>query len=453
MRTLALSALALVSLAAGLGCHKVTTEGPLDLQPWAKSFEGGAGSFVSGTSIASGPEGDVLLGGMFGANVDFGGGYLVNDGGSAVFVAHLDEEGNHLFSGSTGSNDSLSGVAVGPGGELYATGTYDGAINFGTGKLTGYKNGYLAAFQAGGASDFSLALGGSAEDWADDVAVTPAGDVVVAVRAGDDANFGGGAQSASFTRKDAVVVAYSPTGKHLWEVHVPDAVSGNLSVASDSAGNIVLTGLSYSPIQIGGLASAEGGAFIAKISATGTPLWLQVATSTDGAYPYLFDAVAGPDGGVVVSGASYYGTFTIGGVSSAGQINGSLFWLSLSPSGEVRHLHPVAVANYYNPPQLAVAPDGDVILGMTAYEAVDFGGGLVGTGPEQNALLARFTPEGEHVRSMEIEGSYNEYLADLAVDPDGNTLVLGWFDAGVEIAGTKLTTDQGNAMFVARLDL
>lgn len=451
MRTLALSALALVSLAAGLGCNKVTTEEPLDLQPWAKSFEGGAGSSVSGSSIASGPEGDVLLGGTFGANVDFGGGYLVNEAGAAVFVAHLDQDGNHLFSGSTGSNDSLTGVAVGADGELFATGTYDGAINFGSGKLTGYKNGYLAAFQAGGASDFSVALGGSAEDWADDVAVTPAGDVVVAVRAGDDANFGGGAQSVSFTRKDAVVVAYSPTGKHLWEVRVRDAVASNLSVASDSAGNIVLTGLSYNPIQIGGL-SGEAGSFIAKISANGTPLWLQVATSIDSAYPYLFDAVTGPDGGVVVSGASYYGTFTIGGVSSAGKLNGGVFWLSLSPAGEVDVLHPIALADYYYPAQIAVAPDGDVIVGLTSYEAVDFGGGLVGSGAEMNALVARFTAEGEHVRSMELKGSSNEYLADVAVDPEGNTLVLGWFDAGVEVAGTKLTTDQGNAVFVGRLD-
>lgn len=452
MRTHLCSALGLVTLVAGIGCTKVTAETtPLGLEPWAKSYPGSVG-FVSGTAIASGADGDVLLGGTFGETVDFGGGDLVIDAGNAVFVAHLDQDGNHLFSGSTGSNDSLSAVAVGPAGELYAAGTYDGAINFGSGKLTGYKNGYLAAFGPGGASDFSLALGGEAEDWADDVTVTPSGNIVVAARAGDDTNFGAGAQSASYTRKDAVVVAYDPGGKHLWEVHIPEAVGSLLSVTSDGADNVVVTGLTYGPIQLGGMSAEAGGAFVAKISAAGTPLWLRATTSGLGTYPSFFDAAIGPDGGVVVSGASYYGQFTIGGVTSGTSENGDVFWISLSPGGEVRHVRALGIPNYYNAPQLAVAPDGDVLVGLTTYDAVDLGGGLIGTGIDQNVILGRFTAEGQHVRSMEITGLSREYLGDLAVDPDGNTLVLGWFDGEIEVAGTTLTAVSGNDLFVTRLD-
>ena len=452
MRNLALSALALVTLLAGTGCNKVTTENePLDLDPWAKSFQGGSDSFVYGGALASGPDGDVFLGGFFSSSVDFGGGYLVSDSGSALFVAHLDKDGNHLFSGSTGSNDSLTATAVGPGGELYVAGNYDGAINFGAGKLTGYKNGYLAGFAPGGASMFNLALGGVAEDWVDDVAVTPSGDVIVGARAGDDANFAGGESNKEYSQKEAVVAVYDAEGALLWTVNIPEAIASPVSVTSDTDGNVLVTGRSWSPIQLGGL-SGEAGAFVAKISSTGVPLWLLTTTSAEGNLPDLYDVAVGPEGDVYLSGAWYYGEFQIGGVSSGWVDNSDTFWLRISSKGEVLHMHRLNTPSYYSAPQLAVAPDGQVLVGLTLYYGVDFGGGIVGLGPEQNAVLARFTPEGEHVGSMEIAGGNNEYLNDLAVDPNGDAVVLGWFDSDVELAGTKLTTDQGNAMFVGRID-
>lgn len=452
MRNFAFSALALVTLLAGTGCNKVTTEGePLDLDPWAKSFQGGSDSFVYGGALASGPDGDVFLGGFFSSSVDFGGGYLVSDSGSALFVAHLDKDGNHLFSGSTGSNDSLTATAVGPGGELYVAGNYDGAINFGAGKLTGYKNGYLAGFAPGGASMFNLALGGEAEDWVDDVAVAPSGDVIVGARAGDDTNFAGGESNNEYSQKEAVVAAYDAEGALRWTVKIPEAIHSPVSVTSDADGNVIVTGRSWSPIQLGGL-SGEAGAFVAKISPTGLPLWLLTTASAEGTLPDLYDVAVGPEGDVYLSGAWYYGEFTFGGVSSGYTDNSETFWARISPQGDVLHMHRLNTPNYYSAPQLAVAPDGQVLVGLTMYYAVDFGGGLVGLGPEQNAVLARFTPEGEHVRSMEIAGANNEYLNDLAVDPNGDAVVLGWFDVDVDLAGTKLTTDQGNAMFVGRID-
>jgi hypothetical protein len=452
MRKHALPALGLVALSAGAGCATVTTEGePLDLEPWAKSFEAAPGNLVAPVTVASGPDGDLFLGGTFTDRVDLGGGALYADFGQAVFLAHLDRDGEHLFSGSTGSGDFVHSSAIAPEGDLYAVGDYDGAINFGAGKLTGYKNGYLAAFEAGGASDFSLAIGGEADDSVDDVAVTPSGNIVIAARAGDDADFTGGAPDGSYSRKDTVFAAYDRDGELLWTVRMPEANGGALSVTSDAAGNVLLTGRTWVPSQLGDF-PVETASFIGKISAAGSPLWLRTTTSTDFDLPLFNDVTVGPDGDIYVVGANGYGQFTIGGFTSTFADAGGTFWLRLSPEGEVRALHDLTARPYSNPPQLAVAPDGDVILGFSMYDAADLGGGLVGAGVGQDAVVARFTPEGEHVRSLEIQGTNNEYLADVAVDPDGNTVVLGWFDATVEIGGTELSTDQSQSLFVARLD-
>ena len=71
---------------------------------------------------------------------------------------------------------------------------------------------------------------------------------------------------------------------------------------------------------------------------------------------------------------------------------------------------------------------------------------------DDNAVLARFTSDGTHIRSMEIEGAGSEYLNDIAVDPNGNALVVGWFNKEVTIGGEKLSIDTGNAMFVTRME-
>jgi hypothetical protein len=462
MRKHALLLLGLVAGIEGVGCTKAVIEEsqPLGLEPWAASFEGD--SYMYGNAIASGPDGDLFLAGTFTGGTDLGGGALIADEQqqSAVFVAHLDEGGNHLFSGSTGYNDSVSSVAIGPDGDLYVGGYYDGAINFGTGKLTGYKNGYVAAFDRGGASEWSLALGGEAEDWVDDVTVTPSGNVVVAARAADDTDFGDGAVVIPYTQKQAVIASYDRTGNHLWDVRIPNADHSLLSVASDAAGDVIVVGRSYNDIQIigesGDPLQSAAGSFVAKISADGTPLWLAASSSSD-TYPDFYDAAVGPDGSIFVAGNFYYGSFSIGGMSSGFSDDSETFWLRLSPDGAGLHLHRLGTPNYYGLPQLAVAPNGDVLLGLTTYYAVDFGGGQVSFGPGQNAVLARFTPEGQHIRSMEIPGTSNEYgqsneyLTDIAADPDGNTVVLGWFDAEMEIGGTKLSSTTGNTMFVARM--
>lgn len=452
MRTRTCLLLGPLALCAGLGCSRGDQDASpqLDLEPFAKSFHGTSGTVTRGAAIASGPDGDLFIGGTFDLNVDLGGGYLVADSGTSVLVAHLDRDGEHLFSGNTGSNDGVSAVAISDEGSLRVAGSYDGAINFGTGKLTGYKNGYVAGFEPGGKSSFSKALGGEAEDSADDVATAPDGTILVAARAGDDADFGGGAPSASYSKKEAVVAAYGPSGSYLWELRIPGAVSDRLSVAADRDGNVVVCGLSYSGIQVGDL-SADPGAFVARINSEGKPMWVRSATSDLG-LPLFREVAIGKDGQVLVSGTINFSTATIAGLSfgSFDQLNA--FWLALAPDGAPQYVKQVPGAEYNMFPEIAAAPDGDVLVGMTVSSPVDFGGGQVGTGVLQNVVLARFTADGELVKSMELAGNSAESLGDLAVDVEGNPVITGWFDLALEIGGAKLVTDNSVDMFVARLD-
>jgi hypothetical protein len=82
---------------------------------WSKSF-GDAGDQRC-SSLAVDPQGNVLVGGRFAGAIDFGGGPLQSQGGGSLdadlFVAKLDEDGQHRFSRRIGAHQADDGPRVG----------------------------------------------------------------------------------------------------------------------------------------------------------------------------------------------------------------------------------------------------------------------------------------------------------------------------------------------------
>lgn len=92
---------------------------------------------------------------------------------------------------------------------------------------------------------------------------------------------------------------------------------------------------------------------------------------------------------------------------------------------------------------------GGVVLAARVYGALDFGGGPLGS-PElsrENVLAAVFSPGGEYLRGVEIQGSATtKALGGVAVSPAGRIAITGHFQGGtVEIGGATLTAQAGAA--------
>lgn len=447
MRSHSIEASGLLLTALLAGCSGPPDDGgdalaaPLPI--FAKSFDGAAPR-----ALASGPDGSLFVGGSFNTAVDFGGGVHTTDAGSGVFVAQLDARGEHLWSGSTGSNDSLWGVAVGPQGHLHAAGAFDGSINFGSGKLVGEDDAYLAAFAPGGASDHSFSVGGQAIDRFESVAATPWGGVVLTGRFGNDADLGGGAAPA-FTQWQPVVVAYDGDGEHLWELRLSAELGNEFGLAVDGEGNVFASGLSYGPISAGGPGSPQG-AFVMKLRPDGEQVWLR-ATTGDGAWPTVTTSAVDGAGNVYVGGL-FTEAFSFGDVqvSPAGELNG--YVARLSPDGDVVFVKTFAVLDFGSAPEVAVTPEGEMIVGMSAYGGVDFGDGPIGSLDTYDVLLARFDGEGALARTLTLEGNSTERLFGLTVGPDGAPVVMGDFDSLLDIGDTRLLAEGGGRdLFLARL--
>ena len=103
---------------------------------WSKRF--GDAESQSPLSIAIDSAGGMVVAGNFDGSVDFGGGSLVTAGASDVFLAALDDQGDHRWSKRFGDsvNQNAGSVAFDTSGNVLLTGSTEGTVDFGNGPLT-----------------------------------------------------------------------------------------------------------------------------------------------------------------------------------------------------------------------------------------------------------------------------------------------------------------------------
>ncbi|MFT3775712.1 MAG: hypothetical protein QM820_60975 [Minicystis sp.] len=105
--------------------------------------------------------------------------------------------------------------------------------------------------------------------------------------------------------------------------------------------------------------------------------------------------------------------------------------------------------------ELAVAPDGDLIVGGSFGEALDIGGASLSAPNDVDAFLARFTPGGAELRwalSFGAPLTKQDVLA-VGVTPDGHPIVAGSYMGSFTLGDDELpvSLDNPNA-FVATFD-
>jgi hypothetical protein len=111
---------------------------------WIRGFGSNLTEFPF--SGALGPNGKLVLGGVYGSSINFGGDPLVSVGNEDIFLAELDQEGNHIWSRRYGGEPDtgiISSVAFGTPGVLFATGWFNGTVDLGGGPLTSKGDGAI----------------------------------------------------------------------------------------------------------------------------------------------------------------------------------------------------------------------------------------------------------------------------------------------------------------------
>jgi len=316
---------------------------------WAKRFGGTAGESCLAVALDA-ANNIVLTGGYgyFGTAVDFGGGPLPLGGGQTAFqydmyVAKLSSSGTHVWSRGFGGLGAEQGnaIAVDGNGDVAVVGDFQQTVSFGGGALAsaGGYDVFVAKYSgATGSHLWSRSGGGTGEDACKGVAFDPSGNIVVTGEFNNsNANFGGANLVSSNDVTGMFLAKYSPTGTHLWSRgfsatagSVIGAYASGQGVAVDNTGKIVVTGMVYGYVDVGGvlLVTGSGNILLAKFSADGNISWAKAyggQTSDNGA-----GLTIGAANNILATGCfSYSVDFGGGLMQSPGGLDG--FVVKLTP--------------------------------------------------------------------------------------------------------------------------
>ncbi len=253
---------------------------------------------------------------------------------TAVLLAAATATAYWPASGGGPQDDAGRAVAVGPGGEVYVAGTFQGVATFGQAEVRseGLSDVFVAKYNPAGTLEWVASAGGIHDDQALGVAVDEAGHAFVVGIVRGDVRFGGVAVSGNLDgENDGFVARIDPDGTWRWVILATGAgddravavdwIPGDSSTVPATPGSLVVAG-SYQcdvtagseTLNQGACPSATRDSFVARLDADGTVHWLVDGGSGSLGSDWLVDLSAAPDRTVYVAGMTagptdFAGTF------------------------------------------------------------------------------------------------------------------------------------------------
>ncbi len=362
---------------------------------WATHF-GGGGS-AQGTGIAVDAGGDIVVTGQYTRDIAFGAARYQSQGLEDVFVVKLDSGGKPLWSHSYGGkgHDYASGAAVDSTGNIYLTGFFTGAIDFGSGLL-----------RSKGVHDIFLAK-------------------------------------------------LSADGKVLWSRRYGDGADQvSLRVFPDAAGHLVAAGYARGTVRFAkkNLSSyPDKATFIAQLAADGSALW---STGFGHIYDYAFPAAVTDGSGHVFFSAGSDPSPEFGGPAKhkPREMDLGLVLGELDARGKVVWKKRIGGGSDNMETLIGLEPNGDIVTAGTFSGHLDFGGGEYRSTSLSDLFVARLTDKGEHVWSRRFSGTRMQSISGMRVASDGSVTVVGQFSKGKLDMQVKQLEGLGSENgFVARL--
>lgn len=216
---------------------------------------------------------------------------------------------------------------------------------------------------------------------------------------------------------DGFLTKLDAVGNPMWAVQLTGAMLQHVyGVATDSAGNVVITGTSESPFTIGST-SLPAGLFVAKYTAAGTLSWGRGCGGGIGG----LSTIAVVPGDEIVMAGNIYGTATCGGTFTGSQ---GITLVKFAPSGTVMWGKGF-IGGVPTTAAVVADPVGNIWLGGGLGGPINFGQSLSGS-----SYLVKFTPTGGYILGHAFQGAF---LTTLDVDSLGGPVV--GLQADLENAG------------------
>jgi hypothetical protein len=460
---------------------------------WAARIAGTTTSSDIGTGIATDTSGNVVVAGYYGAALTVynqgpsgtAGTTLPFTGGIDVFVAKYSSAGAVLWAAriaGTGTDIGF-GIATDLSGNVVVTGYYNAALTIynqgpsGTAGTTLTNNGndvFIAKYSSAGAVLWAARISGTGTDVGNGIATDPSGNVVVAgYYSAALTIFNQGPSGTAGTTlpyvggQDCFVAKYSSAGAVLWAARIAgtSATSGDggNAIATDSSGNVVVTGYYFSAAVTiynqGPTGTAvttlpftgDNDCFVAKYSSAGAVLWAARIAST-GAVTDIGRGISTDLSGNVLVTGGYGGALTIYNQGSSGTAGTTLsnaggqdcFVAKYSSAGAVLWAARIASTNSDVGRAIATDPSGNVLVtgdygaALTVYNQGPSGtAGTTLSNAGFDVFIVKYTPDGL-ITNAATSASSN-VLVSATYTPSTFSPFVNGFTQNT-LAGTTLTT-------------
>jgi uncharacterized protein (DUF2249 family) len=263
---------------------------------YLRGFTLNTGGFTQLKGMATDAMGNIIIAGIFNATLDADPGVgvtnLVSAGSTDLFLGRYSATGSLIWAISLGNNllQQMVDVKTDAQSNIYALGYFDGTMDVDPGVgvtnlvSSGSRDIFLLKFSPDGQLLYANRMGGFQEDLAYCMAVTAAGEAIVGCTFRNTADFDPSANTLNLVSAgatDLAVAKYNTDGSVMWAKRIGSTNTEIINgIAIDAQGNIVATG-SYTLLTDfdpdAGVfemsASANGDAFVWKLTANGTFVW------------------------------------------------------------------------------------------------------------------------------------------------------------------------------------
>jgi len=425
---------------------------------WVK--KAGGTSYDSSSSIAVDANGNSYITGYFYGSATFGTTTLTSSGGSDIFVAKLDINGNWLWAKKAGGTDFDFGnsIAVDANGNSYVTGYFSGSANFGTTTLTSsseyYTEIYVAKLDINGNWLWANKAGGTGWDYGYGIAVDANGNSYVTGAFAESAIFGTTTLTSS-GGSDIFVAKLDSSGNWLWAKQAGGTdYDDGYGIVVDINGNSYVTGIFYSSNCSFGSTTltSSGGSdiFVAKLDINGNWLWAKQAggTSGDSGNGIAVDA----NGNSYITGgfkeSATFGTTTL---TSSGYYDYDIFVTKLDIDGNWLWAKQAGGTGDEGSNSIAVDANGNSYITSGFEESVNFGTTTLTSSGYLDIFVAKIDHNGNWLWAKQAGGAIDDCGYGIALDANGNSYVTGFFMESANFGTTTLTSSGDRDIFVAKL--
>lgn len=266
----------------------------------------------------------------------------------------------------------------------------------------------------------------------------------------DTLDFGGGPITGVMAYMDMFVVKLDADGNHVWsQVFGSNGDDLPWAMATDAAGNIVITGQGGDGLDFGGGPLGPAGGFVVKLNAAGEHVFSKRFNASD--EPWSKGAACDAAGNVALTG-SFIGTTDFGGgvLNSAG--SSDVYMAKLDPLGNHLWSNRFGNASAQSGRAIAFDASGSVVLAGDFQGTISFGGATLTSAGDRDAFVATFDASGDHVWSKRFGGSQVDYGEAVAIDASNGVVLVGTSAAGTIDFGGGPLSGQDFGAYVVLLD-